>query len=106
MEEPKEEFNETINEQFKRYCDLKEIEPTFELFTRYLIERNLIQETTIKKFMVVDKYPEALSKNFGSKTIAIYELEDRYGASFSSIRMYLDRFSTYFRLKSDLNRNC
>jgi len=103
MDQAKEEFRATINEQFNRYCNLKEIEPTFDLFTEYLIARNLIEKNTIKKFLVIDKYPEALSNNFGSKTIAIYELEDRFGASFGAIRKYLDRFSTYFRIKEDLN---
>lgn len=100
MEETRGEFIKTIKQQYETYCDVKGIEPTLQGFGTYMVNRNLITDTTIKRFIVVDKYPESLRDNMGIKTVAMYDLEDKFNINYSSIRYYIAKFQSAFRLKS------
>lgn len=91
------EFIKTIDSDFERWCESKEIEATNELFLLYLIERNIIEEKTIKRFVVVKNYPSALEENLGIKAAAIWQLEEKTGVNGSTIKSWLDRFQAYFR---------
>ena len=103
MEETRREFVKTINLQFIDYCKSKDKEPTPEEFATYLVNRTLISDLTVKRFLVVDKYPHVLSANMGVKQVAIWQLEEEVKCSFSTIKTYLDRFQTFFRVKDRVN---
>ena len=99
METTRREFVNTISIQFKEWCKLKGLEPNSELFSEYLINRNLITDRTINRFLVVDKYPEALDKHLGIKKYAIWDIEDQVGVKESTIKVILNRFLKYFMIK-------
>jgi hypothetical protein len=94
------EFRSTVTKQFTDYCKSKEVNPSIEYFAEYLINRNLIIDKTITRFLVIDKYPEALHGNMAIKQQAIYQLEEEIGVSESTIKRILNRFSKAFRLQS------
>jgi len=100
MEQTRTEFTKVISEQYEEYCKSKEVDPTPKGFATYLVNRSLVTDLTINRFLVIDKYPTILAKNMGIKQSACWELEDIVGLKFSSIRLIIKRFSTAFRLKS------
>lgn len=99
MEAAKREFKQIINKQYLQHCESQGKEPNQEDLLEYLMNRNFIRDLDIKRFLIVTAYPLALD-NLGLKTNAIWELEDKYEVSESTIRCYLERFQTYFRLKN------
>ena len=100
--ERRNEFRSIVTNQFIDYCNSKEVEPTIDFFAEYLINRNLIIDKTITRFLVIDKYPEALHGNMAIKQHAIWQLEEEVGVSESTIKRILNRFSKAFRLKTVL----
>jgi hypothetical protein len=101
------DFIKTIESQYINFCKSREIKPTTKGFTtkgfaEYLINRNLIPDLTIKRFLVVDKYPHALGEHLFIKQSAMWSLEDTIGVSVTSIKTYLKRFNKTFRLKNRL----
>lgn len=101
MEAAKSEFLKVVNRQFEQHCKSKEIEPSSEYFLEYLLKRNIITDLIIKRFVVVTAYPEALSMNMSVKKLAIWQLEDKFDISDSSIKQYLQRHQEDFRPKID-----
>jgi len=99
MEQTRTEFIKVISQQYKEYCKLKEVEPTTEGFSAYLVNRSLITDLTINRFLVIDKYPIVLKQNMGVKQLACWQLEDIVGLKYSSIKNIIKRFSTAFRIK-------
>jgi hypothetical protein len=99
MEETRRDFTESIEQQYKDYCKLREIEPTIRGFSVYIVNRNLVTDLTINRFLVIDLYPHLLQKNLGIKQVTCWELEDHVGLKYASIRLILKRFQTHFRHK-------
>lgn len=97
MEAAKHDFKQIVSAEFLNWCKSKEIEPSHEALLSYLLERKVITELTIKRFVVVNRYPFALSENLNIKKAAIWQLEDMYNISESTIRVILKRFQSYFR---------
>lgn len=97
MEAAKHDFKQIVSTEFLNWCKSKEIEPSHETLLSYLLERKVITELTIKRFVVVNRYPFALSENLNIKKAAIWQLEDMYNISESTIRVILKRFQSYFR---------
>jgi hypothetical protein len=105
MEETRREFTKVISKQYEDYCKSKEVEPTTEGFATYLVNRTMVNDLTIRRFLVVDRYPIVLSENMNIKQCAIWQLEEEVNASFSTIRTILDRFQSFFRVKSRVKCN-
>lgn len=99
MEETRHEFTKVIERQYKEHCKSKEIEPTIEGLAVYMVNRNLVTDLTINRFLVIDLYPILLAKNNGIKQVACWEIEDHVGLKYASIRNILKRYQTYFRRK-------
>ncbi|OED34709.1 hypothetical protein AB832_06970 [Flavobacteriaceae bacterium (ex Bugula neritina AB1)] len=99
MESVRREFVDTIQEEYNNYCKARGEEPTINGFSEYLINRKIINDKTVNRFLVVSKYPELLRKNMGSKYIAILELEDIVSVKNSTIRGYIQHFCKFFRLE-------
>jgi hypothetical protein len=97
MEAAKNDFRTIVSTEFTTWCKSKEIEPNNDALLSYLLERNIITELTIKRFVVVKKYPFVLSENSEIKTAAVWQLEEMYNISESTIRVILKRFQSYFR---------
>ena len=102
MEGTRREFIDTITLQYKQHCKSKDIEETIEGLAVYIVNRNLVTDLTINRFLVIDKYPQQLQINYGIKKLAIWALEDIVGVKCTTIRIYLDRFQTHFRYKDRL----
>lgn len=99
MEETRGEFTRVISEQYNEYCKLKGVYPTTDGFAAYLVNRTIITDLTIKRFLVIDKYPIALSDHLGIKKAAIWQITEDVNMSFESIKLIIKRFSTAFRIK-------
>ena len=99
MEGTRADFAKVISEQYKDYCKLKGIEMSDYGLTAYLINRTIITDLTIKRFLVIDKYPLALSENMGIKKLAIWQIEDEVNVCQTTIRTILDRFQSFFMVK-------
>jgi len=97
MEAAKNDFVEIVNTEFLKWCKSKDIEPNHDALLNYLLERKIITELTIKRFVVVAKYPFILSENLDIKKAAVWQLEEMYNISESTIRVILKRFQSYFR---------
>lgn len=97
MENTTRDFKEIINSDFLSWCKLKKKEPTNEALVEYLLSRRLITDLTIKRFVVVSKYPEMLSDSMGIKAVAVWNLEDKYKIPESTIKVILRRFQSFFR---------
>jgi hypothetical protein len=96
------DFVKTINSQYSAFCKSREITPTQRGFAEYIVNRNLITDLTIKRFLVVDKYPSALDGSLGIKRSAMWSLEDLLNISFSSIEVYLRRHIKDFKHENRL----
>lgn len=94
------EFKRLVSSDFVRWCDSKGLHPNNEAFLDFLIERNIINESTIKRFVIVATYPNALSENMGIKRAAIWELEEKYNVPESTIRVIIKRFQNFFKRKA------
>ena len=106
MEEARrKDFAETIEAEFQAFCKSNDKDPTPKEFIEYLINRNLVKDLTIKRFLVVTKYPNIFhNESMGIKDVAMWNLENLLGVSYSSIRVYLDRHIKDFRYKNRLIR--
>ena len=102
MDNTKIEFKNTILLEFGNWCKSKDLEPTNSLFIDYLENRNVITELTIKRFVVVAKYPIVLEEHLGIKRAAVYALEDEFLIPESTIRVYLKRFQQFFKPKKQI----
>lgn len=99
MEETRTEFIAAVTEEFNNYCRARGEEPTNERFAAYMINRNLVTDKTIKRFVIINQYPHLVAENGGSKKFAIYDLEDKTGHSFSHIRSIIAHYLNDFRLQ-------
>jgi len=97
MEAAKNDFRIIVSAEFVNWCKSKDIEPNNDALLTYLLERRIITELTIKRFVVVAKYPFILSENLDIKKAAVWQLEEMYNISESTIRVILKRFQSYFR---------
>lgn len=97
MEAAKNDFREIVSTEFLNWCKSKDIEPNHDALLSYLLDRNIITELTIKRFVVVSKYPFVLAENLDIKRAAMWQLEDMYNISESTIKVILKRFQSYFR---------
>jgi len=97
MEAAKTDFISIVNSEFTSWCKSKDIEPNNDALLTYLLERRIITDLTIKRFVVVSKYPFVLSENLDIKKVAVWQLEEMYNISESTIRVILKRFQSYFR---------
>lgn len=91
------EFIKTINNNYENWCDANEVEPNNQLFLQYLIDRNLIEKKTVKRFVVINNYPEALANNLGIKKAALWELEAKTGVNYKTIDTWIARFQSWFK---------
>jgi len=102
METTRNEFIEILLLQFNEFCSREKQPATNENFVRYIVNRNIIKDITINRFVVISKYPEALQDNFGIKRFAIWQLEEQVSVKESTIKVILKRFQKAFRFKNRL----
>ena len=105
MDNTKREFKNTIVQDFQGWCKLKNLEASNELLIDYLENRNIITELTIKRFVVVSKYPILLNEHLGIKRSAVYALESEFLIPESTIMVYLKRFQQFFKPKKQIIPN-
>lgn len=100
MEGVRGEFIKTVQEEYTNYCKARGEKETIQGYSEYLLNRNLVTDKTINRFVVISKYPTALDENLGIKKQAIYTIQDIVPLSFRSIRSILTNYQRAFRLKS------
>ncbi len=99
MERTRAIFIDKATEEYNNYCKAKGISSTVEGFAEYLVNRNIVQDKTINKFLVVSFYPDAMEENNGIQQLAIATLENLVGVGYSRIRVIIKDCMTSFRLK-------
>lgn len=92
-------FVETIEEDYSNYCKARGKKETTAGFASYLVNRNVIEDKVINRFLTIALYPTALNEAKGMKTFAIYTLENILGLSNSYLRGVICRHLSHFRLK-------
>ena len=98
MEAARTEFATVIEKQYQEHCKTNEKTPSTEDFLQYLMQRSLITDLSIKRFVVVNAYPQAFD-NLGLKQNAIWELENKFNVPESTVKVILARHQKDFRLK-------
>jgi len=96
MEETRKEFIEVINNQYAEHCKLNGIAPTVEGFSAYMVNRNIVTDLTINRFLVIHLYPIILSENMGIKQATCWDLEFRVGVKERSIRNIINHYLGFF----------
>lgn len=103
MERTRSIFVETVKEEYSNYCKARgEKESTIGL-TEYLINKNVIEDKTINRFLTVTLYPRALEESNGIKKLAIYTLTDIVCLKYDSINLIIHNYLTRFKLKKRVN---
>ena len=102
MEETRKEFINILQEEYANYCKARGEKETIQGYSEYMINRNIVNQKTINRFIIISKYPDALSRNLGIKKMAIYSIQDTVNLSFGAIRNVLNDYAEYFRHKKRL----
>jgi len=97
MEKAAIDFREIALSEFNDWCKIKKIDPSNENLIGYLMERNIVTTLTVKRFVIIAKYPYSLSENLNIKRTAVWDLEQKYGIPESTIRLIVKRFQKFFR---------
>jgi hypothetical protein len=99
MEETRKDFINILQEEYANYCKARGEKETISGYSEYMINRNIITDKTVNRFVIISKYPIALSTNLGIKKMAIYALQESINLSFYQIRAIIIHYSVHFRLK-------
>lgn len=97
MEGVRGEFIKIVQEEYTNYCKARGEKETIQGYSEYLLNRNLVTDKTINRFVVISKYPIALEENLGIKKMAVYSIQDVVPLSFRSIISILKHYATHFR---------
>lgn len=89
-------FVERIRRKFEYYCERMGMEPTHDEFVKYLLRHNLINTTTVNRYLTLDLYHEELYNANGVKTLAILNLELRVPYSERTIWYILEKMRDKF----------
>lgn len=68
-------FIETLGEEVREWCELNKIEVSVEAMLAYMVKHNLLDQSTINKYVAVNKYRE-LRDQARSKQDAVYTLSN------------------------------
>ena len=96
MEKTRQEFINTIQILYKDFCKDKGTTESVVGFASFLVNKSLIPDKTINRFLIVEKYPETLKRNLGIKQIAIWDLEEVVPLKETSIRAIIKDFAVEF----------
>lgn len=99
MERTRGIFIETVQGEYSNYCKARGEQETISGFSQYLVNKNVIEDKTINRFLAVTLYPIALEESGGIKKLALYTLEDIVCLSYCSLRNVIVNYATYFKLK-------
>lgn len=73
------EFCKVVREKYINECLRESVEPTFNGMVSYLFDRNIIPLVTVRRVIVLERFPRALWQNNGRKRAAIQQVEDETG---------------------------
>jgi hypothetical protein len=103
MEQTRSLFVETIKEEYSNYCKATGQKESTEGLTIYLVNKNIVEDRTINRFLAVNYYPKALEESNGIKKLALYTLEDIVCLSYSSLRIVIQEHLNRFRMQKRVN---
>lgn len=99
MEQTRSLFVETIKEEYSNYCKATGKKESTEGLTIYLVNKNIVEDRTINRFLAVNYYPKALEESNGIKKLALYTLEDIVCLSYGSLRIVIQKYLNHFRMQ-------
>jgi len=85
------EFQVHLDLSYKNYCNRHKVEPHIEHFTRYLIDQNLLDTVTIRKYTIIREYNKLRRNSRTAKTENVRLLADRFHISERSVWAVLKR---------------
>lgn len=103
MERTRGIFIKVAQEEYSNYCKARGENETITGFSEYLVNKNVIEDKTINRYLAVTLYPTALAESNGIKKLALYTLEDIVCLSYSSLRLVIQDHLKRFRLKQRVN---
>lgn len=80
-----EEFSSKLEHNYSDYCEIASVEKNLKTFLRYLIDNNLLNQSDIRKYTIVEEFQELLSTQQINKTNAIQILSKKFNISDRSI---------------------
>lgn len=78
-------FSEKLNNNFLAYCEKHDQEKDINRFITYVLDQDLIPNSNIRKYAILETFDEILNKHKGSKTQTVNLLADRFNLSTRSI---------------------
>ncbi len=94
------QFQEHLNQCYKNYCERHNTEFKIEHFTRYLIDQNLLDASTIRRYTIIREYKSLKHNSPSAKTDKVRLLADRFHLSERSVWAVLkgnDRSSIWLK---------
>ena len=91
------DFAEVLSRKYDLHCKRTGIQPTHQGFIFYLIERRIIEEIEVCRYMVIERYPEKLYECDGKRTEAVYALEAEIPVAERTIFSWIKNFQRRYR---------
>jgi len=70
-------FQRDLHQSFRAYCKQHQYEVTIDRLITYLIDKQLIADSAIRRFVIAEEYERELPKHEGRKTETIQMLANR-----------------------------
>lgn len=90
------QFETSLNKNFENYCETQEQENDNIQLIRYLIDHNLINITTIRRYAILKTYNKLLQQSNRKKVEMVRILSERFNISERSVYTILKEYQTYF----------
>jgi hypothetical protein len=74
-------FQERLSRQYGQYCDYHKLESNIGGFITYLIDHELIDTLTVKRFAILYEFDDLYKLNSYKKTQTVNDLADRFNLS-------------------------
>lgn len=89
-------FQKSLENSFENYCDRHHSPDNIGCFITYLIDHNLIETSTIKRYTILKEFDTLYSQNGNHKTLTVKTLASKYNVSERSVWTVLkDHFYRY-----------
>lgn len=74
-------FEEHLKKNFKEYCERHSLENSTENFIIFLVDKNLVNAATIKRYTILNDYNNRFTNQEFSKSKTVETLADLYNLS-------------------------
>lgn len=90
------QFCKVVAQHFNEWCELQGLEVNALSMAAFMVKHNLIKQSIINRYMVVNMYPESLQRE-GGKERAVFAISNKLPLEPPAIWSILAHHYTYFR---------